>query len=84
MSGAEYRRNSDRLTVVVRRAGVSTLRGRMRLIGVIEHAAVVQRILRHLSLPSDVPEPHPARAPPIPPEDPDLCWQDDVAFDPCS
>lgn len=58
--------------------------GRMRLIALIEQAAVVQRILRHLGLPSDVPEPRPARAPPIPPEDLDLRWQDDVAFDPCS
>jgi hypothetical protein len=56
----------------------------MRLIALIEQAAVVQRMLRHLGLPSDVPQPHPARAPPIPPEDPNLCWRDDVALDPCS
>jgi len=38
--------------------------GRLRLVALIEHAAVVRRILRHLGLPTEVPEPRPARAPP--------------------
>jgi uncharacterized protein YbaR (Trm112 family) len=38
--------------------------GRLRLVALIEQAAVVQRILRHLGLPTEVPEPRPARAPP--------------------
>ena len=37
--------------------------GRLRLVALIEHASVVQRILRHLGLPTEVPEPRPARAP---------------------
>ena len=40
--------------------------GRLRLIALIEEASVIQRILRHLGLPTDVPEPRPARAPPLP------------------
>jgi len=38
--------------------------GRLRLIALIEQAAVIQRILRHLGLPDAVPTPSPARAPP--------------------
>ena len=38
--------------------------GRLRLVALIEQAAVVQRILRHFGLPTEVPEPRPARAPP--------------------
>ena len=38
--------------------------GRLRLVALIEQASVVQRILRHLSLPTEVPMPRPARAPP--------------------
>jgi uncharacterized protein YbaR (Trm112 family) len=38
--------------------------GRLRLVALIDHASVVQRILRHLGLPTEVPEPRPARAPP--------------------
>ena len=40
--------------------------GRLRLIALIEQAAVIQRILRHLGLPDAVPAPRPARAPPLP------------------
>ena len=40
--------------------------GRLRLIALIEHASVIQRILRHLGLPAEIPEPRPARAPPLP------------------
>ena len=42
--------------------------GRLRVVALVEHAAVVQRILRHLGLPAEVPEPRPARAPPRQPE----------------
>jgi hypothetical protein len=42
--------------------------GRMRLLALIEHAAIVERILRHLGLPTEAPQPRPARAPPGPPE----------------
>jgi hypothetical protein len=38
--------------------------GRLRLMALIEQASVIQRILRHLGLPTDAPEPRPARAPP--------------------
>ena len=40
--------------------------GRLRLVALIDQAAVIQRILRHLGLPTDVPQPRPARAPPRP------------------
>jgi len=39
--------------------------GRLRLVALIDEAAVVQRILRHLGLPTEVPEARPARAPPL-------------------
>jgi hypothetical protein len=38
--------------------------GRLRLVALIEETSVVQRILRHLGLPTDVPAPRPARPPP--------------------
>lgn len=38
--------------------------GRFRLVALIEHHEAVQRILRHLGLPAEVPPPRPARAPP--------------------
>ena len=38
----------------------------MRLIALTEQANVIQRILRHLGLPAEIPEPRPARAPPLP------------------
>lgn len=38
--------------------------GRLRLLARIEHARIVDRILRHVGLPTDRPEPRPARAPP--------------------
>ena len=38
--------------------------GRLRLVALIDQASVFQRILRHLGLPADVPEPRPARPPP--------------------
>jgi hypothetical protein len=39
--------------------------GRLRLVALIDEAAVVQRILRHLGLPTEVPEARPGRAPPL-------------------
>jgi hypothetical protein len=39
--------------------------GRLRLIALIDQATVIQRILRHLGLPGEVPGPRPARAPPL-------------------
>jgi hypothetical protein len=38
--------------------------GRLRLVALIEQLSVIQRILRHLGLPTDVPEARPARVPP--------------------
>ena len=60
--------------------------GRLRLIALIEEAAVIDRILRHLGVPTETPAPRPARAPP-------LCmgaheqagWDDETSvFAPCS
>lgn len=38
--------------------------GHLRLIGLIEEAAVIDRILQHLGVPTEIPAPRPARAPP--------------------
>ena len=38
--------------------------GRLRLIALIEEAAVIRRILGHLGLPDEIPPARPARAPP--------------------
>ena len=49
--------------------------GRLRLIALIEEAAVIERILRHLGVPTEIPAPRPARAPPLPtPENPRPGW----------
>jgi hypothetical protein len=55
------------------------------LVALIEEASVIQRILRHLGLPTEVPEPRPPRAPPLsfevhprPADDDDF-----VVFNPC-
>ena len=61
--------------------------GRLRLIALIEEAAVIDRILRHLGLPTETPAKRPARAPPLPSAlVPDAAgWDDDASvFDPCS
>ncbi len=60
--------------------------GRLRLIALIEEAAVIGRILRHLSLSTVIPAPRPARAPPRSVGVPDAVGWDDEAsvFDPCS
>jgi len=39
--------------------------GRLRLIALIDEAAVVDRILRPRGLPAEIPTPRPARAPPL-------------------
>ena len=39
--------------------------GRLRLIALIEDASVIERILRHLHLPTEIPAPRPGRAPPL-------------------
>lgn len=59
--------------------------GRLRLIALIDQAAVIERILGHLGLPTEVPVPRPARAPPLP-IDHDACplANDLAGFDPCS
>jgi hypothetical protein len=46
--------------------------GRLRLIALIEDAAVIDRILRHLGVPTEIPAPRPARAPP-------RAWDDDAS-----
>jgi uncharacterized protein YbaR (Trm112 family) len=38
--------------------------GRLRLLALIAHQPIVERILRHLGLPTERPEPRPARASP--------------------
>ena len=38
--------------------------GRLRLIALIEETSVIERILRHLHRPTEVPAPRPGRAPP--------------------
>ena len=40
--------------------------GRLRLVALIEEAAVTGAILRHLGVPAEVPAPRPAHAPPLP------------------
>jgi hypothetical protein len=44
--------------------------GRLRLVALIERASTVERVLRHLGLPTDLPEPRSARAPPLLVDDP--------------
>jgi len=44
--------------------------GRLRLMALIEHTKILDRILRHLGLPTDRPEPRPPRAPPLRDDDP--------------
>ena len=52
--------------------------GRLRLIALIEQAAVIDRILRHLGLPMEIPAPRPARSPPTDPDMPDAAgWDED-------
>ena len=37
----------------------------MRLIALIDRPSVIQRILSYLGLPTEIPDPRPARAPPL-------------------
>jgi hypothetical protein len=52
----------------------------------IAEAAVIERILRHLGVPTEVPALRPARAPPLPVRTPDKAgWDDGTSvFTPCS
>ena len=43
---------------------------RMRLLATIEQREVIDRILRHLGLPTEIPAPRPPRAPPVVPRVP--------------
>ena len=60
--------------------------GRLRLIALIEEAAVISRILGHLGVPSEILAPRPARAPPFPAGAPDEAgWDDEPSvFTSCS
>jgi hypothetical protein len=40
--------------------------GQLRLVAVLDASAATARILQHLQLPTEVPAPAPARAPPTP------------------
>ena len=53
------------------------------MIALIEEASVIQRILHHLGLPTEIPEPRPARAPPLPFEAHPRPADDLAAFGPC-
>ena len=59
---------------------------RLRLIALIEEATVIERILGHLGVPTAIPAPHPARAPPFSADIVDATGWDDHAqvFDSCS
>jgi len=55
------------------------------LIALIEQAAAIERILRHLGLPAGIPDPCSARAPPLPYDmDPSAMADDVTACDPSS
>jgi hypothetical protein len=60
--------------------------GRLRLIALIQEAAVIERILRHLGLPTETPAARPAREPPLLAGVPDAAgWDDDASvFEACS
>ena len=52
--------------------------GRLHLMALIDQATVIERVLRHVGLPTEVPAPCPTRAPPRPPG-----WGEEGAgFDP--
>ncbi len=61
--------------------------GRLQVIALIEEAAVIRRILQHLGVPTEVPAPQPARAPPLLMSGPEAApWDDGAdapAWDPC-
>ncbi len=69
-------RNRSWATLMQRTFGLDVLAcprcgGRLRLIALIEQAAVIARLLGHLGLATEVPEPRPARSPP------DDTWSDE-------
>jgi hypothetical protein len=47
------------------RCGGACCGGRFRLIALIEDGSVIERMLRHLHLPTEAPTPRPGRAPPL-------------------
>lgn len=54
--------------------------GLLRLIALIDAAAVIERTLRHLGVPTKIPAPRPARAPPLHAGVPDQAgWDDDTS-----
>ena len=53
------------------------------MIALIEDPSVVLRLLRHLGLPTEIPEPYPAPAPPLPRDVHPAVGDDVTAFDPC-
>jgi hypothetical protein len=87
--GFEPLRSCERQPLKTMRLGLLTVficGGRLRLIALIEEAAVIQRILRHLGVSTEIPAPRPARAPPLPMGPPDqVGWAANTpVFDPCS
>ena len=71
-AGAPRRRVGGRLwaDLMARTFGFDVLAcprcgGRLRLIALIEDPSVVLRLLQHLGLPTEIPEPYPPRAPPL-------------------
>ena len=60
--------------------------GRLRLIALIDEAAVIERLLGHLGVPTTILTPRPARAPPVSADILDATGEDDGAavFDSCS
>ena len=55
----------------------------LRLIALIEDPSVVLHFLQHLGLPTEIPEPYPAPAPPLPRDVHPAVGDDVTAFDPC-
>jgi hypothetical protein len=53
--------------------------GRLRSIALIEEAAAIDRILRHLGVPTTIPAARPARAPPLPVGPDATGWDDETS-----
>ena len=88
-SGAERRARGRLWADLVRRVfGFDVLAcprcgGRLRLIALIDQASVIQQILGHLGLPTEIPASTPARAPPpVPDPTPPLFDDDRPGVDP--
>ena len=58
--------------------------GRLRLVALIEETAVIARILRHLGLSVEIPDPCAARAPPLPIDCDAYPMDAGTPFEPCS